>query len=123
MLGLLTLLIALIAYLMSIHALPGRRRFPPVAFRWVSLVGMIFLCTAFLSIQHLCRHDEGIILHTCELKQASSGDSPILRMLSPGEKVRIKDRIGEWYYVALLNLDYGWVKNDCFKIISVSGSR
>ncbi len=122
LLGLLILLGVLIAYLLSVKAIPGRKMIPIKTIRWIGITGLFCLASSFLSYQHLYKTDEGIMMVTCELKQASATESPTLRQLSAGEKVKIKDQIGQWYYVALLNLDYGWIKSDCVKKITLSGS-
>lgn len=118
-LGLLIIILALVTYLFQIGAFVRKKEIPKKVSIILVLIGAGFLITAFLSHHHLYQQDEGILMQTCELKQASSEESPVLRQLSAGEKVRIKDKIGEWNYVALLNLDYGWVKSDCIKIISI----
>ena len=111
MLGLVIITIGLLFYLVTIKALPGKTKMTITALRSLGLIGILFLATSLLSAQHLFRKDEGIVTKPCALKQASSAESPTLRQLSPGEKVKITDRIGDWYYVALLNLDYGWIQS------------
>ena|GEM_PF-1792797 len=123
LLGLIIVLGVLVTYLVTFKASPEKTRLPFGTFQLVGVLGLFFLITSFLSYQHLYNHDEGIIMHVSELKQASTNESPVLRSLPAGEKVRIKDQIGEWYYVALLNLDYGWIKKDDFKWIALSGSE
>jgi tetratricopeptide (TPR) repeat protein len=120
-LGLLIIVLAMVMYLLQIQALPWKKEIPKSIMITVGLMGLIFLMSALFSNLHLYRQDEGIIFSTCDFRQASSAESPVLRELSAGEKVTIKDKIGDWNYVALLNLDYGWVKNDCIKLISISG--
>jgi tetratricopeptide (TPR) repeat protein len=122
-LGLAIASIALLFYLISIKALPGKTKITITAIRSLGFVGLFFLATSMLSALHLFRKDEGIIMTSCALKQASSADSPTLRQLSAGEKVKIEDRIGEWYYVALLNLDYGWIQSSDLSLISITGPR
>jgi hypothetical protein len=121
-LGLLLVIIAVVIYLLQIGAIPGKREIPKSVTWGIGFVGLIFIVSSLLSYGHLYRQDEGILMNTCELKQASSAESPVLRSLSAGEKVRIKDKIGEWNYVALLNLDYGWIKSDCIKLISLKNT-
>jgi len=121
-LGLLLVIIAVVTYLLHIGALPLKREVPKSMPLSIGFVGLIFMASSLFSYGHLYRQDEGILMNTCELKQASSPESPVLRSLSGGEKVRIKDRIGEWNYVALLNLDYGWIKSDCIKLISIKNT-
>ena len=120
-LGFIFLTTSVTFYLIRIKALPWRKEFPKMIGRIIGVAGLIFLVTAFLSFQYLYKKDEGILVKSCELKQASTAESPSLRVLSAGEKVRIKDKIGDWNYVALLNLDYGWIKSDCIKVITIAG--
>ena len=120
LLGFICLISAIAFYLIQIKALPWQKEIPKLINRITILVGLIFLVTAFLSFQHLYKKDEGILVQSCELRQASSAESPALRLLSAGEKVKIKDKLGEWNYVALVNLDYGWIKNDCIKAIKIA---
>lgn len=120
LLGLICLIVAIILYLIQIKALPWLIGVPKLINRITIFAGLLFLVTAFFSFQHLYKKDECILVQSCELKQASAAESPVLRLLSAGEKVIIKDKIGEWNYVALVNLDYGWIKNDCFKVISIA---
>jgi hypothetical protein len=122
MLGLVIITIGLLFYLVSIKALPGKTKMTISALRGIGLIGTFFLATALLSAHHFFRKDEGIIMKSCELKQASSIESPTLRQLSAGEKVKVKDRIGDWYYVALLNLDYGWIQSRDIRWISINMS-
>ena len=120
LLGFICLIAAITFNLLRIKAIPSQKNVPKMISRVIACAGLIFLVTAFLSFQHLYKNDEGILVQTCELKQASTAESPTLRLLSAGEKVIIKDKIGEWNYVALVNLDYGWIKNDCIKLIRIA---
>jgi tetratricopeptide (TPR) repeat protein len=122
-LGLIIIVLAVVMYLLQIQALPWKKEIPKSIMITVGLMGLICLVSALFSNLHLYRQDEGIIFSSCELRQASSPESPVLRKLSAGEKVTIKDKIGDWNYVALLNLDYGWVKSDCIRLISISGQN
>jgi len=121
--GLLTLLMALVGYLRAVDAVKGKIEINRSALRWITCLGLLFLLTALLCFRHLDKRDEGIIMKTCALKQASSAESPTLRSLGAGEKIKVKDQIGEWYYVALLNLDYGWIKADSFKVITLATGK
>jgi tetratricopeptide (TPR) repeat protein len=123
LMGLILLLLVIVIYLQSIGAWKGKPLLSRVSIRWLGIAGLFFLASALLSARHFYRTDEAVMMNSCELKQASTHESPTLRQLSAGEKIKIKDKVGDWYYVALLNLDYGWVKGDCFSIITLSGSR
>ncbi|MEO6130579.1 MAG: SH3 domain-containing protein, partial [Saprospiraceae bacterium] len=63
------------------------------------------------------RIDEAIVMNICESRQAASAESPVSRILYPGEKVRITDQISGWKKVSLLNLDEGWMNVDCLTSI------
>ena len=120
LLGFICLTSVIVLYLIQIKALPVQKEVPKLIGRITAIAGLLFLVTAFFSFQHLYKKDEGILVQSCELRQASTAESPTLRLLSAGEKVRIKDKIGEWNYVALVNLDYGWIKNDCIQVINIA---
>jgi tetratricopeptide (TPR) repeat protein len=122
MLGLVIIAIGLLCYLVAIKALPGKTKMTDTSIRSLGLVGLFFLATSLLSAQYLFKRDEGIIMKSCALKQASSVESPTLRQLSAGEKVKITDQIGDWYYVALLNLDYGWIQANDIRRITINMS-
>jgi len=74
------------------------------------LLGACFVLTGGLSYKEIYRANEAIINETCEVRQAPASDSPVIRTLYPGEKITIRDSLGEWYHVQLLNLDAGWTK-------------
>lgn len=73
-------------------------------------VGGLCLILGWLSYREIYRDNEVLIRETCDFRQAPAEDSPSKRILSPGEKVTVTDRIGDWYNVRLLNLDEGWIQ-------------
>ncbi len=117
--GMLLLVIALAKWLFSLNVIKANKiLFSGAKWMYISLGTFLFMISLF-SYQHIHRKDEGIVFSSCELKQGPSMQSPQIRFMSPGEKVRIIDEITGWYKVNLLNLDEGWLKNDCLKIIDV----
>ena len=84
--------------------------------------GVIFLIIATLSYKQIYSLHEGIIFSSCELRQGPSVQSPHIRKIHPGEKVSIEDEIRGWYKVDLLNLDEGWINEECVKIIDMRNS-
>ena len=88
--------------------------------KWIYFTtGILLISIALLAYQQIHRNDEAVVMITCDCKQASSEESPLLRVLHPGEKVRITDQIGDWKKVSLLNLDACWIKEDKLKTIVV----
>lgn len=81
--------------------------------------GIVLLLLSVLSYHEIHRINEGILFSDCGLNKGASEQSPLTRTLSPGEKVKVVDKIGGWYNVKLLNLDEGWVKKECVKMIDV----
>ncbi len=79
--------------------------------------GIFFLVIAVMSYSIIYREDEAIIFNDCDFREAPSTDSPLTRQLHAGEKVIIQDAIAEYYKVNLLNLDHGWIRKDCVRII------
>lgn len=82
-----------------------------------NISGAVFLMVAFLSYKEIYRKNEAIVFEACELRQAPSAESPLLRTVYEGEKVKIDDEISGWNKVYLLNLDEGWISKDCLWII------
>lgn len=118
-LGLVLLVVTIFSYLSNNKLIHSKWE---IKSRWTGLcfiAGVLFLFAALLSYAHLTTEDEAIVMQSCDLRQASSIESPLLRQLNAGEKVIIKDKIGDWYYVSLLNLDYGWMDQQCLNIIRV----
>lgn len=77
------------------------------------VLGALFVLTGWLSYREIYRENEAIIATSCAVRQAPDSDSPQTRTLYPGEKIMITDSIGDWYHVQLLNLDAGWLKENC----------
>ena len=85
----------------------------------VLATGFIFLLLAGLSYHQIYRKDEAIIGVQCDFRQAPTAESPQIRVVIAGEKVKVSDQIGDWYQVRLLNLDEGWVKKECLEFILI----
>ena len=117
MIGLLLLLFSVLLWLQQIKILSIIKFRKPPAIKWSLILAFLFLVTSFFSFQTIYRTHEYIVMTKCSLHQASSPESPEIRVMGAGEKVIVEDEIGEWYYVALLNLDYGWIKKECCKEI------
>ena len=113
LLGLVFLTGVLIHVLLKLKRQPG---YAAGASRWsilVSVTGAMLLLIGLLGYLEIYRQNEAIINTRCEIRQAPAEDSPLARILSPGEKVTITDHIGNWSKVSLLNLDEGWIKTAC----------
>lgn len=113
LLGLFFLTGGLIYFLLKLKRQPaytkGVRRLPAL----VCGTGAMLLLVGVLSYLEIYRQNEAIINARCEIRQAPAEDSPLARVLAPGEKVTITDHIGNWSRVSLLNLDEGWIKTEC----------
>ena len=118
-LSILFFLVALLKWLYGI----GVIKFSEFVFRGRTLsfviLGVIFLWISLLSYRQIYSRNEGILYTSCGLMQGPSAQSPQLRMVHPGEKIKVTDRITGWYKVNLLNLDEGWLKTDCVRIIDM----
>jgi tetratricopeptide (TPR) repeat protein len=89
----------------------------------IPIAGFLFILTGFLAYYQLHRTDEAVVMISCECHKAPDADSPLTRTIHPGEKVKITDQIAEWQKVSLLNLDEGWVKNECLQQIEIGKQR
>jgi len=77
----------------------------------ISIALLLFsLCAGFTSDKMFHRNDTAILLKSGDLKSGADDRSDTLSNLSGGVKLRIKDQIGEWYKVQLINKEEGWVK-------------
>lgn len=83
------------------------------------ILGAVMLGMACLSYDRIYQTEDAIIMNACELKQAPSEESTLIRVVHPGEKISIEDEIGSWSKVRLLNLDDGWMQNQCLEVISL----
>ncbi len=117
--GLLLLLTALVQWLKSIQAFTKFDFIPGKNILIFLVSGILCIVFGFISFRQLHRSDEAIVLSVCDCRQAPSEESPLTRTLYAGEKVRITDHIAEWKRVSLLNLDEGWIKQDCIKAIEI----
>jgi tetratricopeptide (TPR) repeat protein len=89
--------------------------------KWsTGVLAILTLVLAGMAYKEIYRADEAIVYSACGFRQAPSEDSPEIRNLYPGEKTFIKDQIGDWLHVKLLNQDAGWIRKDCLKTIRVS---
>ena len=110
--GLTVLVVAVLVFLGRLYRLTPRRFISTQKRNVLVVIGIVLLFLAWLSYKQIYRTDEAIIEVMCEFKQAPSFESPLIRLLYPGEKVVITDEIGDWYNVNLLNLDAGWVQKE-----------
>ncbi len=118
-LGLLSLLIVLIRFLINQRHKPGQWSIDLKRSRFLIAGGFLLLLIGFLSYGELNRDNEAIIGKPCSFRQAPSVDSPTIKEIGEGEKVVLVDQIGDWYNVYLLNQDAGWVKSDCLWPITI----
>lgn len=119
MVGLLFLVGAVIMWLSSLNKIKIPSFLPSHRIGIFICAGILFIMAGIFSYHEIFRLNEGIIFKTCELKQGPSMQSPHQRMLYPGEKVKITDHITGWSKVNILNLDEGWLKDDCLTLIDV----
>lgn len=116
-LALLLLCIGIVKWLVEVKSIrihgwiTGRNKF------YFLEAGLVCIAIGFLSYHQLHHSNEAIVMTTCDFRQAASGESPVVRTLYPGEKVKITDHISNWNKVSLLNLDEGWINADCLKLI------
>lgn len=122
LLGLVCILFYLLQWLVQTKAIVQIRIIKGNKKWFFIAAGIFFILIGLLSYTQLHREDEAIVMKLCDCRQAASGESPVIRALSAGEKVKVIDQIAEWNKVSLLNLDEGWVKTDCLKPI-VIGTR
>ncbi|MBK9984527.1 MAG: tetratricopeptide repeat protein [Saprospiraceae bacterium] len=115
-------IIALWQWLVSIKAVENYIHIPGKKYWYCAVTGIFCVLIGFLSYHQLHKDDEAIVMTTCECRKAASAESPINRILNPGEKVRKTDRISDWNKVSLLNLDECWIKTGCLKPVEI-GSR
>ncbi len=119
LMGLLLLFIALAQWLKSIQAFTKFEFIPGKNILFFLISGIFCIGVGFVSYHQLHRSDEAIVFSLCDCRQAPSEESPLTRTLYAGEKVRITDHISEWKRVSLLNLDEGWIKQDCLRAIEI----
>lgn len=116
MAGLILFSFALFFWLASLHSTSGF--FRNIKKGWLLLIpAFIFMLLAFISYSEIHRGNEAIVFTSCDFREAPTDESPLTRLVQPGEKVKINDQLSGWYKVSLLNLDEGWVKKDCLKQI------
>ncbi len=85
---------------------------------WIAAsLGILLLIISGLAYKQLYQEDEAIVIAACAFMEAPSNESPQRSLLQPGEKVIIKDQIGDWINIDLVNLEAGWIKKDCLKPI------
>ncbi len=116
-LGLIAILLFVLHHMAIRGLLPVKVMVRGAAPWLVALAGGIMLLTAAVSYRQLARKDESIVMQPCALRQAPAEESPSVRLLSPGEKIVVRDAIGDWQHVILVNLDDGWIKKECGRVI------
>lgn len=118
-LGLAFLMVALIKWLYQLGIIKWGKLISFGGIWSFIAIGAIFIWIAFLTYRQLYSLDEGILFSSCDLKQGPSIQSPLLRTIHPGEKVKIIDGITGWKKVNLLNLDEGWLQENCIRLINI----
>lgn len=116
-LGLVLLLAAVAFYVKHSHRSGSGRRNSVSLFLGISGMGIALVLIGWLSYQEMYVQNGAIVHKRSEFRQAPSAESPLSRVLNPGEKVVIRDKIGDWYYVSLLNLDQGWIKEESLWLV------
>ena len=73
---------------------------------------LLFLSIAFGFTSESMAHqkDVAILMKPGDLRSGADDRSEALTYLSEGVKLKIRDKIGDWYKVQLLNKEEGWVK-------------
>lgn len=117
--GIVLLLLGLVKWLHSLELIKYRRFFTAAKVWHFVAAGFLFILLATLSYKQIYSLHEGIIFSSCDLRQGPSVQSPHIRTIHAGEKVRITDEIRGWYKVNLLNLDEGWINEECIRIIDM----
>lgn len=118
----LLLLLSVVVHVMSVYQIiPLTTRFHGRIPYAVLSAALICMLMAFLAYHQLSRRNEAILIQQCDIHQGATTDSPVSRQVDAGEKIRLTDAIGSWYYVTLSNLDKGWVQKDCAKLIVLPG--
>jgi pentatricopeptide repeat protein len=111
-LGMGLLFAGLVHFLLMMKRTPAKavvnRKWPVI----LSTAGLIAVLVGVLGYREIYRDNEAIVNVRCEIRQAPTADSPVMRAIAPGEKVTITDKIGDWYNVNLLNLDAGWIQKE-----------
>jgi tetratricopeptide (TPR) repeat protein len=119
MIGVIMMCIGLLSLLAAQMSITSNQFLRPVVRTWLIISGVIFILMACLAYKEIYRKDEAILLVKSEIRQAADVNSPIVRTLYPGEKIRITDEIGNWYNVELLNLEAGWIEKEKFKLVEI----
>ncbi len=119
LIGLCLLGIGLLSLLIGQLANSRRHFLHPWVRRWLIASGVLCVVIAYLSYKEIYREDEAMLIEKSEIRQAAAEDSPVIRSLYPGEKIRITDKIGDWYKVELLNLDGGWIKKQHLQLVLI----
>lgn len=113
------LFIALMKWLGALHGGKFRISFIKGNMGAYFIGGLVVLLISIISYLTLYRLNEGVVFSNCEFRQGPSVQSPLLKELKEGEKVKITDHLSGWSKVNLENLDEGWVKEECIEIIDL----
>ena len=82
-----------------------------------TLLLLVSLAAGQASYKAKFSDDFAIVNKSASLKEGPDARSGDLLPLSEGVKVEIKDKIGEWYHVGLLNKQLGWISGEDLYII------
>ena len=113
-LGLFFLLAGVLTWLGAIRVFEKYKLKGNLHYKLLLGTGLFILLIAFGSYRQIYRSDEAIIFTECDFREAPTQESPLTRSLHPGEKIIIMDQLSGWFKVNLVNLDEGWIKEDCF---------
>lgn len=76
-----------------------------------SLILLLFSISAgFTADKMVNESDSAILMKAVALKSGADDRSDTLASLSQGVKLKINDKIGDWYKVQLINKEEGWIK-------------
>lgn len=86
----------------------------------ILLIAMVFLALSFAAGEQARSESYAVVMISPkELYESPDERSEKLRNVSPGIKVQIIDRIGEWRKVSLPDKDVGWMHKDWISVISL----
>jgi len=83
----------------------------------ILILFLVSVGAGFQSYNDIHADDEGILMETVELKSGPDERSENLTPLPVGIKVKILDKIEDWYKVQLMNKEEGWLNIEYVVII------
>lgn len=81
------------------------------------LLSLMMLVFAYSRYTHETSQDRGVVMISQALQSNPDGKSEVLLQLSEGVKIKILDKIEDWYKVQLEDKEIGWIKENSFEVI------